>query len=113
MSAVIVPILPDQIDAWKAWNREVVEDRKAEFNDFNDRFGITSHRVWFAESPDGPVAVVVHDGPGADSFMGKVAESEHEFDQWFRESISRFHGVDFSQPFPGPAPVSMLEWSKE
>ncbi len=112
MSAIAVPIAPDQLDAWKAWNAEFTNGaRSADFADFNARMGITSHRVWLFHSPMGPMAIVVHDGPGADDFMAKMGTSDHEFDVWFRDSVSRFHGVDFSAPPPGPPPELMMDWS--
>jgi len=110
MAAVAVPVLPNKVEAWKAWVQECKGPRKEEFEDLNRRMGLTAHRVWLMQSPQGAMAIVVHDGPGGDAFMGKLATSDHPFDVWFRERVSEFHGLDFSEPLPGPPPESVLDW---
>jgi hypothetical protein len=87
--------------------------RRSEFEDFNNRMGLTMHNAWLAESPQGPVAIVVHDGPGSASFMEKMASSDHPFDTWFRDSVSELHGIDFAQGMPGPMPEAVLTWSQQ
>lgn len=113
MSAMAIPILPDQLEAWKAWGRELVTTRRADFVDFNDRMGLNVHRAWLFQSPSGPLAIVLHEGPGSDTFMSAIATSDHPFDQWFRESIGRFHGVDFSEPMAGPPPEEVIDWTSK
>lgn len=110
MGVVLVPIKATALDAWKAWNNEVSTSKLEEFSEFNSRMNITDHKVWLAHTPNGPMAVVMHEGPGSDEFMQKLATSEHPFDQWFRDSITEFHGIDFSQPPPGPMPEQMMNW---
>lgn len=113
MAGIAIPIVPDKVEAWKSWMHEVVHDRKNEFDEFNRRMGLTAHRAWLMQSPDGPVAVVLHDGPGADDFLQKLAVSTQPFDTWFRDRISEFHGMDFSTPPSGPPPELMVDWKAE
>ncbi len=113
MGAVAVPILPDQLEAWKAWNQELLGPRREEFEDFSKRMGLTRHRVWLMQSPMGAMAIVVHEGPGEATFMGQMGSSDHSFDTWFRECVTKFHGFDFSQPPPGPPPELLLDVSTE
>ncbi len=103
MGAIAVPIMPGQLEGWEAWIAELNGPRKAEFDDMNQRHGLTSHRAWLQQTPDGQMVIAVHDGPGAEEFMGKLASSENEFDVWFRGNIERVHGLDFSAPPPPPA----------
>jgi hypothetical protein len=110
MAAMAVPIIPGKLDVWKAWVKDLEDGRKAEFDDFHRRMGLTAHRVWLTESPQGPMAIVVTDGPGADALMGKLAQSDHAFDTWFREKVSEIHGFDFSAPPEGPPPQSYIDW---
>jgi hypothetical protein len=101
MGAFAVPIIPDKVEAWKAWVAEATGPRKAEFEDMNARYGLTDHRAWLQPTPDGHnMAVVLVDGPGADEFMPTLATSDNEFDAWFRAGISEVHGIDFSGPLP-------------
>jgi hypothetical protein len=74
----------------------------------NKRHGLTRHDVWAVETPYGLLAVVLHEGPGAKSFMQNVAVSEHPTDVLMKESIEKFHGMDMSAPPPGPMPEKLV-----
>jgi hypothetical protein len=102
--AMAVPLVPGKEDAWAEFAAQVTGPRKAEFDDFNTRHGITDHRSWLQRNPDGSsLVVVVIDGPGAETFMGEFATSDTEFDKWFTEKVADVHGIDFSaQPPPLP-----------
>ena len=103
MGALAAPIMPGKLEAWKKWAEELKGAQKQEFQDFNERMGLTGHRAWLQANPDGShLVIVLHEGPGASEFMGKLATSDHPFDQKFREAVSDAHGIDFSQPPPGP-----------
>jgi hypothetical protein len=108
MGLVIVPIKEGKEEAWKSWNGQFSGEKKNEFEDMNKRHGLTRHSTWFAETPAGPMAVVLHEGPGADTFMPNMAKSENSFDVWMKESIEDFHGMDLGAPPPGPMPVQMI-----
>jgi len=105
-----IPLITDNVEAWKAWVHECMGPRKDEFDEFNERMGLTIHRAWLAQSPQGPLAVVVVDGPGDSDFMQKLAGSEEPFDVWFREHISEYHGIDFSRPDAMQPPKIVLDW---
>ena len=105
MEAFAVPIKPGKEATWKSWAAETNGARKAEFDEMNQRMGITTHAAWLQQNPDGSqLAVVVLDGPGASEFLGTLATSDHEFDRWFRTNVEDIHPMDFSAP-PPPAPV--------
>lgn len=108
MGLVVVPIIEGKVEAWKNWSKKLVGERKNEFADSNKRHGLTQHNVWFAETPAGPMAVVLHEGPGAEMYMSNIAKSDNAFDIWVKESIEDFHGMDLSAPPPGPMPVKMV-----
>jgi hypothetical protein len=108
MEAMAVPIKPGKLEAWESWCAELNGPRKAEFDDMNQRLGLTTHASWHQVNPDGSdLAVVVIDGPGAPTFFGKMVASDHEFDTWFRSVIEDVHPMDFSAP-PPPMPVRAL-----
>ena len=108
MEAMAAPIKPGKVDAWEAWMAELNGPRKAEFDDMNQRHGLTTHAVWLQANPDGShLVVVVFDGPGASTFVHDVAGSDHEFDGWFRSNIENVHPMDLSAP-PPPAPQRRL-----
>jgi len=104
MGAIVAPIQPGKLNGWEAFMAELNGPRKAEFEDMNERFGVTSHRAWLQQTPDGhQMVIAVHDGPGADAFMGRLATSEDEFDGWFRDQLQEAHGIDLSGPMPPAA----------
>ncbi len=108
MEAFAVPIKPGKGETWKSWIGEITGPRKAELDDMNERFGLTTHAAWLQEGPDGSqLAVVVLDGAGASAFLGTLAGSDHEFDVWFRSKVEDIHPMDFSAP-PPDAPVRFL-----
>jgi hypothetical protein len=85
VEAFAVPIKPGKEETWKSWAAEISGARKAEFDDMNERMGLTTHAAWLQQNPDGSqLAVVVLDGPGAPEFLGKLAVSNHGFDTEFR-----------------------------
>ncbi len=102
-TAMAAPIVPGKEAAWEEWAGQLTGARKAEFEDFNTRHRLTDHRAWLQKNPDGSsVVIVIAEGPGAETFMGEFATSDHEFDKWFKESVVEIHGFDFSAP-PPPA----------
>ncbi len=113
MGLVVAPIAIDKLEGWKEWTKEAMTTKIDEFNDLNLRMNLTSHKVWLAHTPEGPVAVVSHEGSGGDEFMQNLAASDHPFDQWFKSKISEFHGIDFSKPPPGPMPEQVINWETE
>ncbi len=101
MPAMAAPLAAEKLGAWEAWIAELGGARKAAFEDMNARHGATEHRAYLQPTPDGNYLVlVVLEGPGSESFMGSVAQSGHEFDQWFLRSVADIHGFDLSGPLP-------------
>lgn len=59
-------------------------------------------------TPDGDFLVlVVAEGPGSESFLANIAQSDHEFDQWFIRAVADLHGMDTSGPPPPMAGRSL------
>ncbi len=108
MEVMAIPIKQGKAEDWQSWTGELTGTRKAEFDEMNQRYDLTTHAAWLQNNPDGShLAIVVFDGPGASEFLGKMAGSDHEFDTWFRSNIEEIHPMDFSAP-PPPAPARFL-----
>ena len=108
MGLIVAPILEGKLEDWKSWISGLKGPTKTEFADFNKRFELTRHSVWLAETLGGPVAVVLHEGPGSESMMQKLGQSDHPFDKSFAKSVKDIHGMDLNSPPPGPPPVKMI-----
>jgi hypothetical protein len=101
MPALAAPLAADKLSAWEDWIAELNGERKAEFEDMNARHGLSEHRAYLQPTPDGSYLVLaIHEGPGAEDFLGNLAQSEHEFDGWFLGSVARLHGINSSEPLP-------------
>ena len=108
MGAMAVPIPPDKLETWKAWTKELSGPRKADFDASNARHQITSHLAWLQANPDGShLAIAVHQGPGADSYMMSMMQSDDPFDQWFMSTVADVHGMDPTAP-PPPSPEQYI-----
>ncbi len=110
MAVILAPIPPAKLDAWKSFIATCGGARKAEFEEFNRRNGLTKHEAWLAETPMGPIVVAIHEGPGAAEMMGKMAQSTNAFDKWFVSQLAEIHGMDLTKPPPGPMPECKLSW---
>ncbi|MDH4159591.1 MAG: hypothetical protein OEV62_04985 [Actinomycetota bacterium] len=108
MGAMSAPILPGKADQWKAWVAELAGARKAAFEASNARHSLTAHHAWLQTNPDGSqLAIVVHEGPGADSSMQNLVMSDDPFDTWFAREVAEIHGFDLAAP-PPPAAEQFL-----
>ncbi len=110
MSVIVVPLKADKVEEWKNWMDECLGPRREEFEDMHERMGITSRRVWLARSPQGPMAIVVVDGPGADDLPRKLAESQEPFDKWFRDHVAEYYGGDFSEIAEMNPSEMVMDW---
>jgi hypothetical protein len=110
MKAMAIPLPSDKVDAWQTWVRECQGPRREEFDDFNERMGLTLHRAWLAESPQGYQVIVVVDGPGAEDYVQKMADSQEPFDRWFRENASELHEIDLSRAGATPSAELVMDW---
>ena len=111
MYAITVPLIPNKVGAWKAWIRECEGSRQEEFEKFNERMELTLHRAWLTQEKENPRVIVVFDGPGAQSFLQKLARSKEPFDKWFRERITEYHGTDFSRVNEIPISQMYLDYT--
>jgi hypothetical protein len=108
MSLVLAPIVAGKMDTWKHWANDLQNSRAEEFEEFNARYGLTRHSAWLAETPTGQMVAVLHEGPGAENFMSKLATSDNEFDVWFKQRVKEFHNIDLSEPLPGSPPQLLI-----
>lgn len=108
MGLVVAPVVKGKEEEWKNWSLELKGEMKEKFDDLNKRYGLTRHDIWAVETPNGLLAVVLHEGPGADTFMQKVATSNNQTDVLFKENLGKFHGINLNAPPSGPMPVKLI-----
>ena len=105
--ALALPCLPGGADQARKL-AAACRDRRAEFTDFHHRVGLSAERWYLQDTPQGTLILLVLEGDPQGA-VGKLAASDHPFDRWFREQVRAIHGVDFSQPLPGPLPEQVFE----
>ena len=106
MPVILAPILEGKLQAWKDWAGKL---RGPVFEILNSRYDLTRHAAWLAETPAGPMAIVLLEGPGADDHMHKLAASDNGYDRRHRDKIKEVHGLDITQPPPGPLPEKYVD----
>jgi hypothetical protein len=110
MGLIVSPLAADKVAAWNAFVEEATVARKEEFDDFNRRHGITKHETWLAETAVGAFVIAIHEGPGAEGLMARIAQSEHPFDRWFAARLREVYGRDVSKPATGKKPERKVNW---
>jgi len=109
---VVAPFAEGKAEAWQAFVREWAEDAEGVI-DFNKRHGLTRQAGWLAHTPAGPVAVILHEGPGSETLMQSMTTSDNEYDVKMVAQLSELHGMDFNAPPPGPAPAIQFDTRQE
>ncbi len=107
--AFAAPILPDKMEAWQQFVGEINGARKADYIASIGRRGIEIERVFHQHTPHGDFAVVYWEGDKLDANMGVLSDSNDAFDVWFRDSIKDIHGIDVTEPPPGPLAELVME----
>lgn len=109
--ASVYPILPGKTEAWKQFTQEMSGPRKNEHAASRKRHGIKQETAFLQQTPMGDMAVIVTD---TDKDLGELfqalAMSNDSFDVWFREQIKELHGLDVTQPPPGPPPEKYFDY---
>ena len=108
--ASVFPILPGKTEQWKRFCQEMVGPRRSEYEATNKRLGITRDFASLQQTPQGDVAVVYLEAQDIPHVFEAYASSQEPFDVWYREQLKDIHGVDFSQPLPGPLPEVFIDW---
>jgi hypothetical protein len=99
--AFSAPILPGKSERYRKFAHEV-ERRRSEYEASRKRLGITKEMAWIQATPQGDVAVVYFEAADPERAMQGLATSQDAFDVWFRAYTLDVHGLDLTQPPPGP-----------
>src|SRR4029077_1668259 len=83
----------------------------AEYAESRRRSGVTLERAYLQKTPMGMFVVAYQETTGsvADA-MAALAQSDLAIDRFFVEAVHELHGIDLTQPMPGPEPEVVGEW---
>ncbi len=104
------PILPGKTEQWKHFSQEMVGPRHSAYETSRKRLGITREVAYLQQTPQGDLAVVYIEAQNISRAFEGLDSSQEPFDVWFREQAKQIHGVDFSEPLPGPLPEAIVDW---
>ena len=109
--AFMLPILPGQEEADRAIFRELQGPRRAAYEAAWRRLGVRAERTWHQRTPQGTVAVVYLEADDLGRVFEGIATADDPFVAWWREQIKAVHGVDMTQPLPGPPNEQVHDWA--
>jgi hypothetical protein len=75
------------------------------------RGGITRQVVSLQRTPMGDFVNVFFEGDDPAAVMKAMAHSDNAFDSAFAAMVSEVHGIDVTQPPPGPMSEVVLEYN--
>ncbi len=109
--AMALPILPGKTEAWLRFIQEVTTERRAETDEFHQRFGLSRTSWFLQQTPQGDMFILYIEGEDPAAAFAAWAQSDHPYDQWFKEQAGSYYGVDLNAPPPGPPPEMLYEYS--
>jgi hypothetical protein len=94
--ATAMPILPGQTEAIRRIQDEALGPRRSEYEESRRRMGITKEMAWVQHTPMGDSAVIYWESENPQRILEQMAQSQEQFDEWFRQFIQNTHGVDIT-----------------
>jgi hypothetical protein len=89
----------------------MMRPRKDEYEESRGRQGITMERAYELATPMGNFVVAyIESEHSFEDTMGGLAASDLAIDRDFIKALADVHGMDMTQPPPGPPPETVAEW---
>lgn len=110
--AFVAPLMPGRTDAARAFTREAWVTRREAMTASRRELGENRETVVLNTTPMGDVVCVYLEGTDPVEANRRFAESQSEFDTWFKQQLSTIFppDVDFSQPLP---PIEQIwDWQR-
>jgi hypothetical protein len=107
--AMTLPILPSQAEGIRRMRDEALGPRRSEYEESRRRMGVTKEQAWVQTTPMGQIVIVYWEVDDPQRALRQMAESQNQFDIWFRQFIENVHGVDITQEQP-PASEFVFDW---
>ena len=109
--AFAAPIIPGKVDEWKAFDKQLVGEKRSDYAASCKRAGLTRVAAFLQRSPNGDLAVIVVESPGDPAqALRKFLEGTEPFDRWFATRIEAIYGVSATTMAKMPPNVQDLDW---
>lgn len=91
--ALTLPLVPGQLESWKAFVLELHGPRRAAYDAHRRRVGLDTVQLFHQPTPQGDLVTWYMDGPDAPGSFARLAASEDDFDLWFCDQLKQLHGM--------------------
>jgi hypothetical protein len=109
----VFPALPGMTDDARRFLWEMGHDREAEYDRSQRRIGIT-HEVWYLSTlPDGDYVIVYMRGEDLARSLAILAQSDDEFDRWFKQQLLAVAGIDLDDAPEMEFPELLLSYAAD
>jgi hypothetical protein len=107
--AMTLPILPGQAEGIRRMRDEALGPRRSEYEESRRLMGVTKEQAWVQQTPMGQMVIVYWEVEDPQRALRQLAESQDQFDVWFRQFIQNVHGIDMTQEQP-QTPELVFDW---
>ena len=108
--SMALPVKPDQAARLRAFCEEVIGSRRSEFEESEQRLGLTREGWYLQRTPMGDLAIIWMEGPDLVASLASFIQSRAPFDVWFKWQVAEITGVVLNQP-PDDMPEVLFDWS--
>ena len=105
---VAIPVLPGKSEQLTAFVEQLNGPRKREFQESRRRLGIRE-RAFRQQTPQGELVILAIEGDDPMAAFAQFGSANDEFTRWFVQQVKEIHGLDLTQPPPGPPPTLMVD----
>lgn len=107
--AMALPILPGQAEGIRRMRDEALGPRRNEYEESRRQMGVTKEMAWVQPTPMGEIVLVYWEVEDPQRALQRMAESQDQFDTWFRQFMQSVHGVDIAGGQP-PSSELVFDW---
>lgn len=108
---LLLPILPDKVEAWRRLCQEVAGTRRKQYEASRERLGVVHERVSLLRSFRADVAVLCIEALDPEQTFADMLCSKDPFDLWFKRQLLDVHGLDLSAANGEPEQETLLNWT--
>ena len=111
LMAVAFPIPPGKTEQWLEFTAELKGARNAEYVASRKKLGV-HERTFLQHTPHGDMVIVTLEGENPAAAFAAFGQGTDEFTRWFVGQAKEIHGIDLTQPPPGPMPSLIVDSHK-
>lgn len=97
---IVLPILEGKADDARSFMAELETERKQDYARSEQRIGITREHWFLADVPSGPQLVAYMESQDFGKSLMSFAQSQDDFDLWFKRRLNDSTGLDLNNPPP-------------